>query len=136
MSKYTLIHLPLPQEVVDGIDTLLWLRVTAADHNVEALRGGKHRIYDEAVEFFLAMSERRSCDALKRVRSHGWRTVRVQTPLADRCKQFASRAGVAVGSVVSCALLLFVEHHVQPAWHEFRSSVRAQAQSLLKSKPT
>lgn len=135
MSKYTLIHLPLSQDVVDAIDTLLWLRVTAADRNVEAIRGGKHRIYDEAVELFLSKYERRSCEALKHVGSHGWRTVRVQTTLANRCKQVAMRAEVALGSVVSCALMLFVEHHVQPAWRDFRNSVRAQARSVLNSKP-
>jgi hypothetical protein len=134
MSKYTLIHLSLSQDIVDGIDTLLWLRVTAAARDVEAIRRGKHRIYDEAVEFFLSKYERRSCEALKDVGSHGWRTVRVQSTLADRCKQVATRSGVAVGSVVSCALMLFVEHHVQPAWRDFRSSVRAQARSVLNSK--
>jgi hypothetical protein len=134
VKGYTLIHLPLAQEVVEDIDTLLWLRVTAADLDVEALRGGKHRIYDEAVERFLAKYERRPCDALKRVGSHGWRTVRVQTVLVERCKPVAVRAGVAVGSVVSCALGLFVQSHVQPAWRDFRNSVRLQARAVLKTK--
>jgi hypothetical protein len=135
MSKHTLIHLPLSQDVVDDVDTLLWLRVTAADRDVEALRGGKHRIYDEAVEFFLAKYERRPCEALKRIGSHGWRTVRVQSVLANRCKQVAERSGVALGSVVSCALMMFVHHHVQHAWRDFRSSVRMQAKAILKNKP-
>src|SRR5262245_27816208 len=80
LTRLTLIHLPLPQDVVNDIDTLLWLRVTAADHDVEAIRGGKHRIYDEAVEAFLSTYEHRACGALISVSGHGWRTVRVSTP--------------------------------------------------------
>lgn len=129
--KYTLIHLPLPQEVVDDIDTLLWLRVTAADLGVEAIRGGKHQIYDEAVEFFLSKYERRVCDAIKRIGTHGWRTVRVQTPLIERCKHVAARTDVALGSVVSCALMVFVQHYVQPAWRDFRNRVREQAKLVM-----
>lgn len=132
--RHTLVHLSLSQEVVDDIDTLLWLRVTAADLEVEAIRGGKHRIYDEAVESFLRKYEQQPCGALTRVGSHGWRTVRVSTPLIDRCKQVAARSGVAVGSVVSCALTMFVQSRVQPAWREFRNAVRVQAKAVLKQK--
>lgn len=38
MSRHTLIHLSLSQQVVDDVDTLLWLRVTAADLDMEAIR--------------------------------------------------------------------------------------------------
>ena len=134
MSRHTLIHLSLPQQVVDDVDTLLWLRVTAADLDMEAIRGGKHRIYDEAVEAFLSKYERRHCEALSRVGRHGWRTVRVSTPLVERCRQIASRKGVAVGSVVSCALMLFVQSRVQPAWRQFRRDVCGQAKAVLKNK--
>lgn len=133
-TRYTLIHLSLPQEVVKAVDTLLWLRVTAAGLDVEAIRGGKHRIYDEAVAFFLSEYERRPCEMLKRVSAHGWRTVRVQTALIERCQRMAERANVAIGSVVSLALLLFVQSCVQPAWFDFRNEVRARAAEMLNIK--
>src|SRR5687767_2288737 len=61
----TLLHLALSQDVVDRVNTLLWLRVTAAGQSVEAIRGGKNQIYDETVEQFLQRFERRACEPLR-----------------------------------------------------------------------
>lgn len=131
----TLLHLPLPQEVVDDVDTLLWLRVTGAGKSVEAIRGGKNQIYDEAVERFLRRFERRECEALQvRQPTQGWRTLWVSTPLVERCKRVAERDGVAVGRVVGYALSSFVEEIMKPTWRAFREDVSDRAGALLSGK--
>lgn len=131
----TLLHLALPQEIVDGVDTLLWLRVTGAPKSVEAIRGGKHQIYDEAVAAFLLKFERRPCGAFKvRPPHQGWRTLWVSTPLVERCRQVAEREQVAVGRVVSYALTSFIEGILRPDWHAFRREAHERATALLSAK--
>lgn len=131
----TLLHLPLPQDVVDDVDTLLWLRVTGAAKSVEAIRGGKNQIYDEAVDQFLRRYERRVCEGLQvRQSTQGWRTLWVSTPLVDRCKRIAERDGVAVGRVVGYALASFVEEIMKPAWRAFREETSDRARALLSGK--
>lgn len=131
----TLLHLALPQEIVDGLDTLLWLRVTGASKSVEAIRGGKHQIYDEAVAAFLLKFERRPCKGLKvRLANQGWRTLWVSTPLVERCKRVAEREGIAVGRVVSYALTSFIQGIMRPDWHAFRQEAHERATALLSAK--
>lgn len=131
----TLLHLPLSQEVVDDVDTLLWLRVTGAGKSVEAIRGGKNQIYDEAVEQFLRRFGRRKCEALQvRPPTRGWRTLWVSTPLVERCRRVAERDGVAVGRVVGHALASFLEGAMKPSWRGFRKETSDLASALLSGK--
>src|SRR5688500_5234329 len=119
-GQRTLLHLALQQNVVDDVDTLLWLRVTGAMKSVEVIRGGKNQIYDEAVEVFLRRFERRRCEELRvRQSTQGWRSLWVSTPLVERCKRVAERDGVAVGRVVGYALTSFLEETVKPSWRAF-----------------
>jgi len=134
-GQRTLLHLALQQDVVDDIDTLLWLRVTGAMKSVEAMRGGKNQIYDEAVELFLRRFERRTCEDLRiRQSTQGWRTLWVSTPLVERCKRVAERDGIAVGRVVGYALTSFVGDTVKPSWRAFRAETTERARVLLTSK--
>lgn len=134
-GQRTLLHLALPQDVVDGVDTLLWLRVTGASKSVDAIRGGKHQIYDEAVTAFLSQFERRPCRALKvRPANQGWRTLWVSSPLVERCKQVAEREQVAVGRVVGYALTSFIKGTIRPDWHAFRHEAHERATALLSAK--
>lgn len=131
----TLVHLAVPQDVVDDLDTLLWLRVTAAGKSVEAIRGGKNQIYDEAVEQFLARHERRPCEALtRRQPTRGWRTLWVSTPLVERCTRVATREGVSIGRVVGQALASFLGERITPSWRAFRQEASDRARSLLTGK--
>lgn len=131
----TLVHLAVPQDVVDDLDTLLWLRVTAAGASVEAIRGGKNQIYDEAVEEFLTRHERRPCEALTmRQPTRGWRTLWVSTPLVERCTQVATRESVSVGRVVGQALSSFLGERITPSWRAFRQEASDRARALLTGK--
>jgi hypothetical protein len=131
-GQRTLLHLALQQNVVDDVDTLLWLRVTGAMQSVEAIRGGKNQIYDEAVELFLRRFERRRCEDLKiRQSTQGWRSLWVSTPLVERCKRVAERDGVAVGRVVGYALMSFLEVTMKPSWRAFRGEVGERARALI-----
>ena len=131
----TLVHLAVPQDVVDDLDTLLWLRVTAAGESVEAIRGGKNQIYDEAVEQFLARHEQHACEALKmRQPTRGWRTLWVSTPLVERCIRVANREEVSVGRVVAHALASFLGERIAPSWREFRRAASDRARGLLTGK--
>jgi hypothetical protein len=134
-GQRTLLHLALQQSVVDDVDTLLWLRVTGAMKSVEAIRGGKNQIYDEAVERFLSRFERRGCNELKiRQATQGWRSLWVSTPLVERCKRIAERDGVSVGRVIGYALTSFLEETMKPSWRAFRADTAARASALLSSK--
>jgi hypothetical protein len=133
-GQRTLVHLGLPQELVDDVDTLLWMRVTAADKSMEAIRLGKHQIYDEAVEHFLERYENRPCEALRvRQPAHGWRTLWVSSPLVKRCRGVAEREQVSVGRVLAFALKDFLTS-VSPAWREFRREAGGRASALLAGK--
>lgn len=131
-GQRTLIHVSLPQQVVDDVDTLLWLRATAARESVEAIRGGKHQIYDEAVNAFLRLYERRRCEKLRGPRvTSGWRTLWVSTPLVARCRMVSDRDAVSVGRIVGYALASFLSRHITAAARRFRRDVAERAASLL-----
>ena len=130
----TILHLPLAQEVVDDVDTLLWLRVTAARQSVEAIRGGKNHIYDEAVERFLRRYENKPCRALQAQKGgHPWRTLWVRTAFVKRCRMIAERENVTVGRVVGLALTTFTSDMMTPAQRRFRHKTGARALGLLST---
>lgn len=135
-GRRTLVNILLSQTVVDDVDTLLWLRVTAAEKSVEAIRGGKNQIYDEAVEVFLHQLEPRACTFCLREPSPDgeWRTLWVSTPLMNRCKRIARREKVSEGRLVGEALMTFLEATVQASWRAFRKDVAAQARGMLGAR--
>lgn len=130
----TLLHLQLSQEVVDDVDTLLWLRVTAAGKSVEAIRGGKNQIYDEAVERFLARYELQPCpEVLVRKPKHPWRTLWVRASLVKRCTRIAERESATLGRVVAYALAAYVAQMMTPEHRRFRHVTGERAIGLLSS---
>lgn len=135
-GRRTLVNIWLSQAVVDDVDTLLWLRVTGAEKSVEAIRGGKNQIYDEAVEVFLRQIEPRTSAFYVRepAQDGEWRTLWVSTPLMNRCKRIARREKVSVGRFVGEALTGFLEATVQSSWRAFRQRVGAQARAMLAAR--
>lgn len=132
----TLLHLPLSQAVVDDVDTLLWLRVTAAQQSVEAIRGGKNHIYDESVERFIQRYRNKPCPTRMAERTrHPWRTLWVRTSLVKRCRTIAERENVAMGRVVAFALTCFISDVVTPRRRRFRHKTGERAHGLLSSPP-
>lgn len=132
----TLLHLPLSQAVVDDVDTLLWLRVTAAHQSVEAIRGGKNHIYDESVERFIQRYRNKPCPTRMAQRTgHPWRTLWLRTSLVKRCRTIAERENVAMGRVVAFALTCFIGDMVTPARRRFRHKTGQRAHGLLRGLP-
>lgn len=130
----TLLHLQLSQKVVDDVDTLLWLRVTAAGKSVEAIRGGKNQIYDEAVQRFLMRYEHRPCpDLLGRKPKQPWRTLWVRTALVKRCTRIAERESATLGRVVGHALAAYIAETMTPAQRRFRHVTGECAVGLLSN---
>lgn len=132
----TQVHLSMPQEIVDGINELLWMRVTAASGSVEGIKGGKAQIYDEAVEAFLQQFEHQSCEELKEPAvASGWRSQWILDRLYKRCKKVSKREDVSVGRVVSHALKIFIERIMTPECRGFTRETAERAYALLAREP-
>ncbi len=136
-GERTLQHIQVADNVVEGIEALLWMRA-------EAARGGadpsvrppeKSEIYDEAVQQFLRAYEHRPCEAYRtRGPRQGWRSFWVDSRLIERCRKVAHRDGVSVARLVSYALSSYVATAVHPSWHRFRADVSRRAAELLAKR--